>query len=146
MPVQSRRGLPPTRLVAMMAAGVLILSACASGLTRYGAPPPPTPGALAAATAAATPVAADAGAGDATAVVIKEFAFGPATLHVPAGSTVTWSNQDLVAHTVTADDGSFDSGNLQFEQDFQQTFRSPGTFSYLCAIHPTMVATVVVDA
>lgn len=78
-------------------------------------------------------------------VSIKDFAFQPGTVQITAGSTVTWTNNESgVAHTVTADDGSFDSGTLQPGQSFSQTFNTPGTFAYHCAIHPNMTAMVVV--
>jgi plastocyanin len=62
-------------------------------------------------------------------------AFGTNPLVVPLNTTVTWRNDDSVAHTVTANDGSFDSGTLQPGQSFSHTFTSAGTFSYYCAIH-----------
>jgi plastocyanin len=74
------------------------------------------------------------GTGDA--VAIAGFAFQPATLRVPAGTEVTWTNQDPAQHTVTADDGSFDSGPLDQGATFSTTVNAPVT--YVCAIHPTM--------
>ena len=79
------------------------------------------------------------------AVDISGFAFGPAELQIAAGTTVTWTNQDAASHTVTADDGSFDSGNLTTGQTFSQTFDTPGTYTYHCNIHPSMTATIVVS-
>jgi plastocyanin len=78
------------------------------------------------------------------AVTIAQFAFAPATLTVPAGTTVTWTNADGVAHTVDADDGSFESAALKQGTSFTHTFRAAGTFTYICAIHPSMAGTVVV--
>jgi plastocyanin len=92
---------------------------------------------------AATPEAANPSAG-AMAVTIKGFAFDPAQLEVPVGTTVTWTNQDSASHTVTADDGSFDSGQLAQGATFSQTFAKAGTYTYHCANHPNMTATVVV--
>ena len=82
--------------------------------------------------------------GEEISVEIVDFAFQPATLTVPAGTTVTWTNAGSAPHTVTADDGSFDSGQLDSGATFQQTFDTAGTFSYFCAIHPRMQATVIV--
>lgn len=58
---------------------------------------------------------------------------------------VTWTNLDSADHTVTADDGSFNSGPIGQNQTFNLTFNTPGTFTYHCSIHPGMKhATVVV--
>jgi plastocyanin len=77
-------------------------------------------------------------------VTIAKFMFGPDTLTVPVGTSVTWTNQDGDPHTVVAKDGSFRSGALTKGGSFQHTFDKPGTYQYLCSIHPFMVATVVV--
>ncbi len=76
-------------------------------------------------------------------VTISGFAFSPATLTVSAGATVTWTNKDSVAHTVTSDTGAFDSGNIAPNATFSYKFTTAGTFSYHCAIHPSMKASVV---
>ena len=78
-------------------------------------------------------------------VTIAGFAFAPATLSVPAGTTVTWTNQDATTHTATADDGtSFDCTPIGAGASMSFTFATPGTFAYHCAIHPTMKATITV--
>jgi plastocyanin len=78
-------------------------------------------------------------------VNISGLAFSPASVSVTAGGTVTWTNNDAgIPHTVTADNGSFDSGNLTTGQSFSQTFNAAGTFAYHCTIHPQMTGTVVV--
>jgi len=79
-----------------------------------------------------------------TTVTIAKFMFGPDTLTVPAGATVTWTNEDGDPHTVVAKDGSFRSGALTKGGTYQHTFDKAGTYQYLCSIHPFMVATVVV--
>ena len=81
-------------------------------------------------------------------VNIVDYAFEPATITVPVGTTVTWTNIGDRRHTVTAADGvSFDSGNLRPGETFQHRFAALGTFDYYCAIHPAMTGTVtVVDA
>jgi plastocyanin len=63
---------------------------------------------------------------------------------VKAWSTVTWTNEDTARHTITADDGSFDSGSIGSGATYQQTFATAGTFAYHCAIHPSMTATITV--
>jgi plastocyanin len=78
------------------------------------------------------------------AVSISGFAFDPNALEIAAGTTVTWTNNDGPSHTVTADDGSFDSGTMANGASFSFTFDTPGTFTYHCAIHPNMTATIVV--
>jgi plastocyanin len=79
-----------------------------------------------------------------TTVTIAKFMFGPDSLSVPVGATVTWTNDDTDPHTVVAKDGSFRSGALTKGGAYQHTFDKPGTYQYLCSIHPFMVATVVV--
>ncbi|MGH2557414.1 MAG: cupredoxin domain-containing protein [Thermomicrobiales bacterium] len=88
--------------------------------------------------------AGDARAQDTASVSIVDFAFEPGTITVEVGTTVTWTNNGAAPHTVTADDGSFDSGTIDSGGAYSQTFDTPGTYSYFCAIHPSMVASVVV--
>jgi PGF-CTERM protein len=71
-------------------------------------------------------------------VNIEGFAFQPATLIVPPGTTVTWTNQDNAPHTVTSTDGKFDSGSLGKGQEFSFNFTQPGVYDYHCKIHPSM--------
>jgi len=78
------------------------------------------------------------------AVSIKNFAFSAATLNVATGTTVTWTNNDATTHTVTADDGSFDSGNIAPGATFSHKFSSAGTVPYHCSIHTMMKASVVI--
>lgn len=82
---------------------------------------------------------------DSAAVSIVGFAFQPGSLEVAAGTTVTWTNDDPAPHTVTAADGSFDSGTLASGATFSQVFDQAGTFAYACAIHPTMTGTIIVS-
>ena len=77
-------------------------------------------------------------------VYIQGMAFAPATLNVSAGTTVKWTNKDGVAHTVTSDSGVFNSGNVSANGVFSYMFPTAGTYSYHCAIHPSMIAKVVV--
>src|SRR5215212_5355794 len=77
-------------------------------------------------------------------ISVVDFAFEPGTLSVPAGATVTWTNTGSRPHTVTADDGSFDSGRLDPGEQFSQTFDQPGTFAYHCGFHPEMQGSIVV--
>lgn len=75
---------------------------------------------------------------------IKGFAFNPASYPEELGGTVSWINDDAVAHTVTADDGSFDSGPLAPGQSFTHAFPVAGTVAYHCKIHATMKGAIVV--
>jgi plastocyanin len=79
------------------------------------------------------------------AVTIACFAFDPASVTVQVGDSVTWTNQDSTAHTATAA-GAFDTGNIASGASATVTFDTAGTFAYACSIHPTMTATVVVQA
>ncbi len=83
-----------------------------------------------------------AGAGG-NSVSIAGFAFSVSSLAVNKGTKVTWKNNDATTHTVTSDDGTFDSGNIAPGGTYSYTFASPGTFAYHCKIHPTMTAKVV---
>ena len=94
--------------------------------------------------AATSPPAAT---GSGNTIVIQNFAFSPATLTVPSGTTVTWTNNDSPTHTITSDAGDpvdFSSGSLAPGASYQFTFTTPGTYAYHCSIHPSMKGTVVV--
>jgi plastocyanin len=75
---------------------------------------------------------------------IHQFKFLPATATVAPGTTVTWVNHDEETHTVMSATGSFASAALEHDQTFAHTFAAPGTYTYFCALHPLMRATVVV--
>lgn len=81
-----------------------------------------------------------------TSVTIANFAFAPASLDVAAGSEVTVTNNDDATHTLTADDGSFDSGALEKGQSGSITLSAPGEFGYHCNIHGSMKGTIRVTA
>jgi plastocyanin len=80
------------------------------------------------------------------AVEIGDSVFSPASLTISVGDTVTWRNADDRPHTVTSNDGAFDSGNLDEGQGFSFTFTEPGTYAYRCDYHSEMQATIVVEA
>lgn len=80
-------------------------------------------------------------------VSIVDFAYRPATITIAAGEAVTWTNNGATQHTVTADDGSFDSGPLSHGDAFTNVLATPGRYAYHCTIHPTrMRGTVIVTA
>ena len=85
------------------------------------------------------------GGGTGNSVSIANFAFSSSSLTVASGTKVTWTNNDATAHTVTADDGSFDSGNIAPGGTYSHTFSAQGTYAYHCSIHTTMKGKVVVN-
>ena len=119
--IQHRR-----RIVGPLVALALVLAACGSSASS--------------APSAAAPAGSSAGG----AVAIIDFAFQPASISVAKGTTVTWTNTGATAHTVTADDASFDSGNVDVGKTFSTTANTAGTIAYHCTIHPQMKATIVV--
>ena len=163
------RGKWRGRPAALAAAGTVLLAACsgtagasatgtippASGPTAAGFPgtagspsvlptsaqpstsPMPMPTSASPAPAG-RPVASNA-------VTIRNFAFGPQIVTVKAGTTVRWTNRDADAHTVTSDTGVFRSAVLQPGASYSYTFRTPGTYSYHCSIHPFMTGKLVVS-
>jgi plastocyanin len=73
------------------------------------------------------------------------FAFDPNSLTIKAGDIVAWTNQTSAPHTVTADNGDFDSGRLRpGAPPFSHTFNATGNNGYHCEIHPSMTGTVIV--
>lgn len=115
-------------LICCMLAAALSLAGCGSSMS--GGTKPTTPSVAPA-------------AGGAT-VVIKDFAFTPATATIKAGGTVTWRNDDGVPHDATAD--AWTSGQISSGQTYTKQFDTAGTFTYVCKVHPAMKpATIVVQ-
>ena len=82
-----------------------------------------------------------------TAVSIDNFTFGPQTLTVKAGTTVTWTNKDDIPHGIASADNAFTKSRaLDTDDSYSFTFTTPGTYQYFCYIHPHMVGTIVVEA
>ena len=79
------------------------------------------------------------------AVKIDNFSFSPATITVPPGTTVRWTNRDDIPHTVVSEDKAFKSKVLDTDEQFTYTFTKPGTYGYFCSIHPKMTAKIVVQ-
>jgi plastocyanin len=79
-------------------------------------------------------------------ITITNYAFSPSNITVTKGTTVTWTNKDAVAHTVTETDGKNGpkSGDLNQNQTYSFTFNQVGTFKYDCSLHPYMTGTVTV--
>lgn len=78
-------------------------------------------------------------------VSIQGFAFDPDSVTISVGTTVRWTNLDAALHTSTSDDGVWDSGNLNTNDQFTFTFDSSATYPYHCEIHPAMTATIIVE-
>lgn len=79
-----------------------------------------------------------------TQVAIQGYMYHPMMLQVPSGTTVTWTNEDSVAHSVTFRNRMADSGLLQEGQTFRYTFQAAGTYAYFCSVHPYVHGSVTV--
>ena len=77
-------------------------------------------------------------------VKVDNFSFGPASLTVAVGTTVTWTNRDDIPHTVVSTDKVFKSKVLDTDEKFSFTFDKAGTYPYFCSVHPKMTGSVVV--
>jgi plastocyanin len=113
------------------------LAAAAIAQPAPPAPPSPAPAQASAPSPAPSPAAV---------VHIANFAFVPQALTVHPGATVLFINDDAVAHTVTARDRSFDSGDLASGASWSHTFATVGTYAYLCKYHTFMIGSVTVAA
>ena len=78
-------------------------------------------------------------------VKIDNFSFGPQTVTVAVGATVTWINHDDIPHTVVSTDGLFNSKVRDTDEKFSYTFAKAGTYPYYCSVHPRMTGKVVVQ-
>ena len=116
MKTQSLRGL------AVAGLAVLTLSAAAPGASVLQKPPKP----------------------QTHTVIIDASSFKQEFLTVNAGDTIVWTNRDLLPHTVTAANGSFDSKDLPAGKSWTYTPKGKGTFDYKCAYHTTMTAVLKV--
>jgi len=76
-------------------------------------------------------------------ISIINFTFDPVTLSIKKGTTVTWTNNDLVSHQIKSD--SFNSDVLTKGKTFSFTFNDIGTYNYSCAIHPSMSGQIIVE-
>jgi plastocyanin len=112
-----------------------LFDAISGACSAPGASPPAT-----------TPGPAPAPTGTPVPVKIAQLAFSPASVTVPVGGTVTWTNADQVDHTVTSmGRGPLGSATIHTGATYSYTFTTAGTYMYYCAVHPDMMATVVVS-
>ena len=88
--------------------------------------------------------AAALAAGKTHTVRIEGLKFNPERLEVDAGDTVIWTNQDVVPHTVTASRAKIESGEIAPGKSWRFVAKKKGEMPYICRIHPTMKATLVV--
>jgi amicyanin len=79
-------------------------------------------------------------------VRIANFTFNPPQITVKAGTTVTWTNEDDIPHTVTSTTRAFKSQALDTDQRYSFTFTTPGSYRYFCSLHPHMTGTIIVEA
>ena len=86
----------------------------------------------------------DESSGATAAVKIDNFVFGPQSITVPVGTTVTWTNSDDIPHTAVSTDGVFKSKVMDTDEKFSYTFTKAGTYFYYCSVHPKMTGQVVV--
>ena len=149
---------PTARLLALAGAALVLtlaLGACASATGTVGtatsaptaAPPtsaPTTAASVAPTTASVAPSPTGGGGSTGSAVTIQDFSFNPAGLTAKVGQEITWTNTGSAPHTVTFDTGGVDSGTLSPGSTFKHTFDATGTFTYHCAIHSAMQATITV--
>ena len=142
-------GAGPLRMLAAAAAAALGVAACAAPHSGKASSAP------AGGTAGMVDMRSMARAGGATGAVgvprkgdvqvrVINFTFAPATVTIRAGQTVEWTNDDSVAHTV--DLSGVISNVLNRGDHYAQTFAAPGTYAYICSIHPFMHGTVVVTS
>ena len=80
------------------------------------------------------------------AVTIDNFSFSPATLTVPAGTNVVWTNHDDIPHNIVERDQKFKSKALDTDDSFSHTFVDAGTYEYFCGLHPKMTGKIIVEA
>ena len=108
--------------------------------TGYASPTP------SAASTSTSPSASGSTSSASHAIDIANFAFAPQTMIVHVGDTITWTNSDSMAHTVTSTDGGpLNSGNIAQGGSYSYTFTKAGTYTYDCTIHTYMTGTITVQ-
>jgi len=118
-----------SKIYIILSTGLMLLTFICTGCSEEESTAPPT---------------------DSNAVSIQNNSFNPGSRTVAAGTTIKWTNNDGITHTVTSgsagnETGVFDSGNIAPGQTYEFTFSTAGTFNYFCKIHPGMTAQVVVQ-
>lgn len=134
------RRLFPTAAGCLAVAALPLIGCGGSSSSDTGSTPAPAP--------ATDTAAADTG-GTTTAgaqVVMKDIKFVPESATTKAGTTVTWTNNDSVPHTVTAPQAGIDSGTIEPGKTFAFAFQKAGTVDYVCTIHPGQKGSITVTA
>jgi plastocyanin len=120
-------------LVSFLAVGIFLLAACQAAPAATQAP------------AAQPPAAPAGGSGAPVEILIQSFAFSPQSVTIPVGTEVKWTNQDTPGHNIVSDDGTtIKSPTLGTGESFSMVFDTPGTYTYICSIHPKMKGTIIV--
>lgn len=130
----------PRNLVVLAFAVIFALPLISQAQSSTGTPEA-SPGASPEASPGASPAAGE------VVINIVDFAFDPPTVTISLGTTVTWVNQGPTQHTTVAFDGPdkiWDSNILDAGQSYSFTPTEPGTYDYLCGLHPNMKATLIV--
>jgi len=120
-----------------LGAAALTLSACGAAKT-----PAATPATVSEIVPAVSETAANEATPLAYGVDISGYTFSPSVLIVTTGATVTWTNNDAVAHQIKS--AAFNSELLSADQSFSFAFATPGIFEYSCSIHPSMTGKIIV--
>jgi plastocyanin len=127
---KQRQAIKGLILLAASAASAALLAACGGqGYAPGSGQPAPTQSAL---SSQSTPVMVKA----------SNFAFQPQSVSVKVGTTITFQNGDSAPHTLTANNGAFDSGQVGSGQSSSFTVSSAGTFPFHCKLHPSMTGTI----
>lgn len=132
---------PTTAPTAVPSATPTTEPTAAPTFTATAVPPTATHALPTATQAAASPTPEESGGNR---ISISGFSFSPSQLQVKVGTRVTWTNRNSTSHTVSADDGSFSSGDLDLNDTYSRTFDEVGTFAYHCDFHPSMTGTIEV--
>ncbi|GAA3433822.1 plastocyanin/azurin family copper-binding protein [Kutzneria kofuensis] len=152
LPARRRGLLLPALAVLAVAGSVFALTSLRADDQRTTSPEPAAqtaalPASVVDAQKAAVAQYSPAAETSAIAVEIKNYAFSRPASRCSPGATVTWTNEDTAPHTVTVSSGPVDLrvADLQQGQTFSYTFTKAGTYSYYCAVHPDMKASVTVQ-
>ena len=146
---------PASRLIVLTASLALVLAACGGGDADASDAPPESSAATSSPSAStvASPSSAptDDGSG-ATEVLLGDMSFSPGELTVTAGTTVTFTNDSSLPHTVTHGTGGRPAADVAFDEAIgpdggtvEITFDEPGTYDVTCKLHPSMQMRVVVE-
>lgn len=115
---------------------VILIGAGCTGKVPTGQPSATTPGATSPSTITLTQ--------NKSSVSIVNFSFQPDNLAVAPGTTIIWTNNDSAPHTITADDGSFNSNTIPSGGTYSHTFTDAGTVAYHCSFHSSMHGSISV--